>query len=199
MWSRQWGQWRLCHRRCHRAWLKARGHAELVPGHAQRQAWRLSPGLGSLSKGISVLRPPLPALAEAGLAGSLPMGRILGAARRAEPLPSRRAAAPGSILLGCSGAQIAAPCPGLAQEPPMGPGPGKGSGKGPGKGPGKAPSRVQRWLEGEGRRRRLRAPQADGTLDPVAMETALLSQMLLTLKSTQDGISPKITIRHSGF
>lgn len=55
-----------------------------------------------------------------------------------------------------------------------------------------------RWLEGEGRRR-LCAPQADGTLDPVAMETALLSQMLLTLKSTQDGISPKITIRHSGF
>lgn len=80
-----------------------------------------------------------------------------------------------------------------------GAGAGKGAGKGPGKGPGKAASRVQRWLEGEGRRRRLRAPQADGTLDPVAMETALLSQMLLTLKSTQDGISPKITIRRSGF
>lgn len=58
--------------------------------------------------------------------------------------------------------------------------------------------RVQHRLGGEGRRR-LCAPQADGTLDPVAMETALLSQMLLTLKSTQDGISPKITIRRSGF
>lgn len=66
-------------------------------------------------------------------------------------------------------------------------------------GPGKAALRVQRRLGGEGRRRRLCAPQADGTLDPVAMETALLSQMLLTLKSTQDGISPKITIRRSGF
>lgn len=65
-------------------------------------------------------------------------------------------------------------------------------------GPAKAALRVQRRLGGEGRRR-LCAPQADGTLDPVAMETALLSQMLLTLKSTQDGISPKITIRRSGF
>ena len=63
---------------------------------------------------------------------------------------------------------------------------------------GKAALRVQRRLGGEGRRR-LCAPQADSTLDPVAMETALLSQMLLTLKSTQDGISPKITIRRSGF
>lgn len=67
-------------------------------------------------------------------------------------------------------------------------------------GPGKAALRVQCRLGGEGRRRRrLCAPQADSTLDPVAMETALLSQMLLTLKSTQDGISPKITIRRSGF
>lgn len=69
---------------------------------------------------------------------------------------------------------------------------------GAGAGPGKAALRVQRRLGGEGRRR-LCAPQADSTLDPVAMETALLSQMLLTLKSTQDGISPKITIRRSGF
>ena len=69
---------------------------------------------------------------------------------------------------------------------------------GAGTGRGKAALRVQRRLGGEGRRR-LCAPQADGTLDPVAMETALLSQMLLTLKSTQDGISPKITIRRSGF
>lgn len=66
-------------------------------------------------------------------------------------------------------------------------------------GPGKAALPVQCRLGGEGRRRRLCAPQADSTLDPVAMETALLSQMLLTLKSTQDGISPKITIRRSGF
>lgn len=63
---------------------------------------------------------------------------------------------------------------------------------------GEAALRVQCRLGGEGRRR-LCAPQADSTLDPVAMETALLSQMLLTLKSTQDGISPKITIRRSGF
>lgn len=63
---------------------------------------------------------------------------------------------------------------------------------------GRAALRAQCRLGGEGRRR-LCAPQADSTLDPVAMETALLSQMLLTLKSTQDGISPKITIRRSGF
>lgn len=42
-------------------------------------------------------------------------------------------------------------------------------------------------------------PRRKGTLDSVAMETALLSQMLLTLKSTQGGIRPKITIRHFGF
>lgn len=76
---------------------------------------------------------PLPALAGAGQAGSVPAGRILGAAQRAQPLPSRRAAAPGSILLGCSGAQITAPCPGLNQEPQMGPGLGKGQGRGRGR------------------------------------------------------------------
>lgn len=81
--------------------------------------------------------------------------------------------------------------------------PGDPARPGAGAGLGKAALRVQRRLGGEGKgregRRRLCAPQADGTLDPVAMETALLSQMLLTLKSTQDGISPKITIRRSGF